>query len=64
MGGSGLADGAAEAVEEAEGHLGGFSGLALLAAFLAALGKPVLYRPGVADFFSGDAGNHHDFYLG
>ena len=29
-------------------------------AFLAALRQPILYRPGVADLFSGDTGNHHD----
>jgi len=33
-------------------------------ALLAALGKPVLYRPGMADLFSGNAGNHHDLILG
>ena len=27
-------------------------------AFLAALSQPILYRPGMADFFAGDAGNH------
>ena len=33
-------------------------------ALLAALGKPVLYSPGMADFFSGNAGNQHDLILG
>jgi hypothetical protein len=32
-----------------------------LQAFLAALRQPVLDSPGVADFFSGDTGDHHDF---
>ena len=36
---------------------------ALLQAFLAALRQPVLYRPGVADLFAGDAGDHHDLFL-
>ena len=48
--------------------IGGFAGFALLepllAAFgfalLAALSKPVLYRPGVADLLNGKAGDHHD----
>ena len=35
-----------------------------MAALLAALGQPVLYRPGMADLFSGDAGDHHDLLLG
>lgn len=47
----------------AEGH-GRFAFLAaFLAALLASLGQPVLYRPGMADFFSGDTGDHHDFFL-
>jgi hypothetical protein len=54
---------AAAAVEEAEGRLGGFAGLSLLQAILAALGEPVLNGAGVADFFAGDAGDHHDLLL-
>ena len=44
LGGGGLAEGAAAAVELAKSNAAGLS----LAAFLAALSKPVLYRPGVA----------------
>ena len=67
-GGGGFAERAAAAVELAEGD-GRFAFLAaflaaLLAAFLPALSQPVLYRPGVADLFSGDACNHHDLLLG
>ena len=68
LGGGGVCEGAAAAVEEAEGHRSCFLlaafGFALLAAFLAALGQPVLYSPGMADLFAGDAGNHHDLFLG
>ena len=46
-----------------EGH-GRFAHLAaLLAALLATFGKPVLHRPGMADLFAGDAGDHHDLLL-
>ena len=48
----------------AEGHLGGLAGFAILEAFLAALGKPVLHRPSVANLSQGDATNHHDICLG
>ena len=39
---------------------GGFLGFALLEPLLAALSKPVVYRPGVAYLLNGNAGNHHD----
>ena len=53
-------EGAAAAVEEAEGHCR----FAFLAAFGFTFGQPVLNRPGMADIFSGDAGDQHDLLFG
>ena len=54
--GVGGREGAAAAVEEAEGDAEGLS----LAAFLAASSKPILCRPSVAQLFHGNASDHHD----
>ena len=63
LGGGGVCEGAAAAVELAEGH-GHFALLAaFLAAFLAALGQPVLHQPGVAHLLAGDLGDLHQLIL-